>query len=316
MGTKKFIATIFSVVCYCSLVGVASVAQSPAPAPDLKPTSHKDTAPEPKKNPPCPNPDKNSSGDKNFLEKKFLENILKDQCVIWTSPARLTAKDAKVLVPFAAATAALMTQDHRTSSFVGSRGNLPPISRAVSEGGTALATGGIAVTFYAVGRATGNKKARETGLLSAQALINTAIVTRVIKKAMSRNRPDDGDGRGRFFRDNDSFPSGHASAIWSVATVIAYEYQNKPFVKYGAFAAAAAVSLSRYSGRKHFLSDILVGGAIGFYIGRYVYRTHHADDLGTRLYKKSNTFTKLTPQITPFYDPRTRTYGGRFVWKL
>ena len=46
-------------------------------------------------------------------------------------------------------------------------------------------------------------------------------------------------------------------------------------IKYGAFAIATAVSLSRYSGRNHFMSDVLVGSSIGFLIGRFVFKQHH-----------------------------------------
>jgi len=43
----------------------------------------------------------------------------------------------------------------------------------------------------------------------------------------------------------------------------------------GAFALAAAISMSRFSGRNHFLGDVFAGSAIGFGIGRYVYATRH-----------------------------------------
>lgn len=223
-----------------------------------------------------------------------------------------------MLIPLGAITAGLISQDRWLSSRVGTRGSLPPLSRGVSEFGTASALVGTAAAFYIMGHATKNKRAKETGVLTFQALINNVIVTKTIKAVMRRNRPDFEDGRGRFFKEGDSFFSGHSSSSWAAATVIAYEYHDKPVVRYGAFAAAAAISLSRYSARRHFLSDILVGSAVGFYIGRYVYRTHHAecDDPSICLNKKPKTFTKLASQITPFYDPRTRSYGARFALNL
>ncbi|MGH9931960.1 MAG: phosphatase PAP2 family protein [Pyrinomonadaceae bacterium] len=62
--------------------------------------------------------------------------------------------------------------------------------------------------------------------------------------------------------------------------MIAREYgHHRPLVQVGAYGLATAVSLSRYTGRNHFLSDVLVGSAMGYGIGRYVYHKHHATTL-------------------------------------
>jgi membrane-associated phospholipid phosphatase len=125
--------------------------------------------------------------------------------------------------------------------------------------------------MYFFGRATGHPYLARTGALATEALLDATILTEVLKVSAQRMRPDDGTGDGSFFHHGSSFPSGHSSSSWAVATVIAYRYKQHPFIKYGAFAAAAAISMSRYSGRNHFPSDILIGGAIGYGIGRFVY---------------------------------------------
>lgn len=248
------------------------------------------------------------------LENQFFKNILRDQKAIWTAPFRLRGEDAKWLVPLGAGVAGLIATDRHTSAFVSRNGSLPAASRDVSYGGTFYATEGVAAGFYFIGRATNNRKARETGLLATEALIDSGIAAQVLKFVTQRPRPNDG-GRGRFFTGGNSFPSGHATSAWSVATVIAYEYQDRPLVRYGAFAAATAISLSRYSGRKHFLSDALVGGAIGFGFGRFVYRNRHVETNDSNGNSPTTT-SKLMPQISPIYDCRTATYGGTLVWKF
>jgi membrane-associated phospholipid phosphatase len=207
------------------------------------------------------------------LERRFVKNIAHDQVAIWTSPFKLHGDDVKWLLPAAVGTAALIATDQYTSSWIRRGGDLPVVSHDVSWVGKAYVTGGVAGAFYLAGLATHNYRARETGLLAGEALIDTGIVTEVLKLATQRPRPNSGNGHGVFFTRGNSFPSGHSSTVWSVATVIAYEYQKHPLVRYGAYAAAVGVSISRYSGRNHFLSDIVVGSAIGFGIGRYVYRT-------------------------------------------
>ena len=249
------------------------------------------------------------------LEKQFFKNILRDQKAIWTAPFHLRGKDSRWLVPLGAATAALIATDRRTSSFVSRNGSLSGVSRGFSQGGTFYATGGIAAGFYLFGRAADNRRARETGLLAAEALIDSGIVTQALKFTTQRPRPNDDNGHGRFFKGGNSFPSGHATSVWSLATVIAYEYQDRPLVRYGAFAAATAVSLSRYTGRNHFLSDVLIGGAIGYGIGRFVYRKHH---VGINHSEDDNLpkTSKLMPLIVPLYERRTGTYGGTLAWSF
>lgn len=249
------------------------------------------------------------------LEKQFFKNIACDQIAIWTSPFRLRGQDAKWLVPLGLSTAALIATDRRTSAFVSRNGSLPAVSRNFSQGGSFYATGGVAAGLYIIGRSTGNRRMRETGLLAAEALIDSGIVAQTLKFTTQRPRPNNDGGRGRFFTGGNSFPSGHATSVWSLATVIAYEYQDRPFIRYGAFAAATAVSLSRYSGRNHFLSDVLVGSAIGFGIGRFVYRARHVE------IKKANDnplpkTTKLIPVIVPIYERRTGTFGGTLIWSF
>ena len=69
------------------------------------------------------------------------------------------------------------------------------------------------------------------------------------------------------------------AAAWSAATVIAHEYPG--FVtKTLASGLAAAVSASTVIGKDHSPSDALVGSAIGWLIGRHIYRAHHDPDLG------------------------------------
>lgn len=249
------------------------------------------------------------------LEKQFFKNILRDQQAIWTSPFRLRGKDIKWLAPLGAATAGLIATDRRSSAFVSRNGSLPAVSRGFSQVGSFYATGGVAAGLYLIGRGTNNRRMRETGLLAAEALIDSGIVAQALKFTTQRPRPNNDGGRGRFFTGGNSFPSGHATSVWSLATVIAYEYQDRPLVRYGAFAAATAVSLSRYTGRNHFLSDVLIGGAIGYGIGRFVYRKHHVEMTKSDDNPPPKT-SKLMPLIIPIYERRAITYGGILVWNF
>ena len=244
-------------------------------------------------------------------QTNFRKNIFRDQKAIWLAPFRLKRQDLKWVVPLVATTVVLIATDRKTSAWVSPNGSLQGMSKGV--GFTAISAGGIAFGSYLIGRAVKNRRAEETGILAIEAIIDTGIVTGFVKFVAHRPRPNYDSGRGRFFTRGSSFPSGHAAYSWTVATVVAYEYWDRPLIRYGAFAIATAVSVSRFSGRSHFLSEVVIGSALGFGIGRFVFRKHHqnpaaaADSVGT--------FSKV-PTIVPYYDPKTSTYGAGLTWKF
>jgi membrane-associated phospholipid phosphatase len=256
------------------------------------------------------------------LESRFFANILRDERAIWTSPFHLGRDDAKWMAPFGLSTALLLATDRRSASEMAEGGDNQTrlrVSRDISRAGDFYTTGGIAATFYLIGRATKNARAREAGLLGAEALINGGIVSTALKAISQRPRPRVDDASGEFFDRGNSFPSGHAISAWSLATVMAYEYgQHRPLVRFGAYGLATAVSLSRYTGRNHFLSDVLVGSAIGYGIGRYVYRTHHDPslDTGDGETKGSGARSKLIPSTSPLFSRASRSYGLALAWNF
>jgi membrane-associated phospholipid phosphatase len=250
------------------------------------------------------------------LERQFFRNILRDQRAIWTSPFRIRDADARYLAPLGASTVGLIVSDRHTAGELDdNNGLLIDVSKGISEGGSIYTTSGIAAAFYFIGRKTGNARARETGLLSAQALANTVAVYSVLKVATQRPRPREDDGHGQFFDGGKAFPSGHSANAWAVATVIAKEYKDRPLIRYGAYSMATAVSLTRFSGRTHFLSDVLVGSAIGYGIGHYVYRTYHDPSLDSHSGKKTRRDPQqFVPLVAPVYERRTRSHGLMFMW--
>jgi len=255
------------------------------------------------------------------LEKKFFVNILKDQRAIWTSPFHLHGQDAKWLAPLGLTTAALIVTDRSTSDELvehGINAKRVRISRDISWLGSMYATMGTAGILYLIGSATHNDHLRETGLLGAEALIDSGIVVNALKTASQRKRPTTEHSSGEFFEGGTAFPSGHAISAWSLATVIAQEYRHRPLVQVGAYGLATAVGISRYTGRNHFLSDVLVGSAVGYGIGRYVYYKHHDTSLAARNEKQNDSIvrSKLFPNIVPLYSPRAHVYGAMLAWNF
>jgi membrane-associated phospholipid phosphatase len=191
------------------------------------------------------------------------------------------------------------------------------LSADVSKAGAFYTTTSIAGAFYLLGRESHNRRARETGLLGFEALIAEGIVTSTLKVATQRPRPTIDDASGEFFDKGSSFPSGHAASAWSLATVLAYEYgRHRPLIQVAAYGAATAVSLARFTGQNHFLSDVLIGSAIGYGIGRYVYRTNHDPTLDNdnATSNPQSNHSRLIPVTCPEYSRSARAYGLRMEW--
>jgi membrane-associated phospholipid phosphatase len=289
------------------LAGSASrlPAQNPTATPSATPT------PAPTADPgPTPKPS---------LERHFFTNLLKDQYGIWTFPLRLRKDDLPWVLPLTGAAIVALNTDESTAHALGYDKTRLDISHAVSIGGTGYATAGTAIGIYAVGRATHNDRARETGLLAFEALVNTGIVTQVVKAVARRPRPLEDNGEGEFFTHGSSFFSGHSSSIWTLSAVINDEYGKRHhWVPYVVFGVATAVSLSRYTGQNHFLGDILLGGAVGYGIGHFVYLRHHDPDLDQQpsVVKPLTKLEKYFPNIEPVLNHRTHTYGAGLSWSF
>jgi hypothetical protein len=229
------------------------------------------------------------------LLKHSVWNTLRDQKPIWTSPLHMTRADAKWWALFGAGTGVFLVYDRRLSSEVPHDGPPNTFGNVMSPFGEYWALYPAALAFAMVGKHRGNQKAFETGGLLVEALTDSAIVVGALKFAAGRERPNEGDGGGHFLKGRYSFPSAHAMGSWTFASVVARKYRNKKAVPILAYAMATAVSASRFAGRDHFASDILVGGSMGYFIGRFVVANRGSQDAGSEPHRAS----VLIPSVAP-----------------
>lgn len=125
--------------------------------------------------------------------------------------------------------------------------------------GNAWLQGGAAIASYTIGVVQDSPELAHIGgdLIRAQML--NGVLTSGMKLAASRTRPN---GGGR------SFPSGHASATFASATVLAEHYGWKTGVP--AYAVAAFTAWTRIRDHQHWLSDVVFGSAVGIAAGKTV----------------------------------------------
>jgi membrane-associated phospholipid phosphatase len=122
--------------------------------------------------------------------------------------------------------------------------------------GSARLQFGSALATLAVGRLTGSPKLTAVGADLVSANIVAQTLTTGIKIAARRTRPD-----GTEF----SFPSGHTSVSFAAATVLQRHFGWKAGAP--AYAMASFVAASRIHEKRHFLSDVTFGAAVGIVSG-------------------------------------------------
>lgn len=214
--------------------------------------------------------------------KKFPKDLLLDQKAIWTSPAHSSKSDLKWWLIFGGATAGLIAIDSEVLEKIPQNGEAVNVGSALSNIGAAYTLVPASALMYFIGTHRGDDRLRETGYLGLQALADAYVVDEVFKVTTQRQRPNEGNGNGLFWQGsvwNSSFPSGHATESWALASVVAREYSHKKWVPIVAYSLAGTVTVSRILARKHFPSDVVVGSAVGWFIGDYVYRKHHSGEL-------------------------------------
>jgi membrane-associated phospholipid phosphatase len=236
----------------------------------------------------------------NPLATKLAGNIWLDQKAIWTSPFHMDRNTAKWWIPLTAAVAALVATDHNTITTFENAPAQVRWGNNISRVGAVYTVIPIDAGFYIAGAIIDDPKARETGVLGAEALLDGLIVQEVLKPIAGRSRPNATRDRQEWFEGGASFPSGHAIESWALASVVAHEYSHKKWVPFVAYGLASVVSTARFAAQQHYASDIVAGGAMGWFIGRYVYQTHEDHALHQR---------HLQPRISPILSPSAGTYG-------
>jgi membrane-associated phospholipid phosphatase len=234
-------------------------------------------------------------------------NIALDEKDIFTSPFHVNRHNAlEWLVPIAV-TGGLIVGDRRIAGTLeNSRGQVAWGGR-ISNIGASYTLIPIVASSYVYGAWRDNAKGREIGVLGTETLVDSLIVVEVLKEIFRRDRPDD-KHPGDFWAGGSSFPSGHAMESWSIASLLDHEFKHKKIVGITAYTLAGVVSAARIAARKHFASDVVAGGTMGWFIGRHVYDTHMSH--------LAHVHASLLPMIVPQVDPVQRSYGAALVFNL
>lgn len=124
------------------------------------------------------------------------------------------------------------------------------------------------VGLYTAARINDNHYDESSAILLMLSEITNSSVTQGLKILIKRNRPfrtlnnvklnDTSSIAGSY-----SFPSGHSSESFTIATSLTLRYPDKPFLIAGLYTYAAIVSLGRIYWGVHYPSDVLAGMLLG-----------------------------------------------------
>ena len=253
---------------------------------------------------PTPPPDSPAPAPKSKLATipSLPRNILIDQKVVWTSPARLRMKDLNWIAPLAIATGTMIASDQYVPGQLSISPSSQKNANSFSNYGVAAFAGSGALLYFS-GKLNHNEHRSTTGVMMAEAMIDSMIVGEVGKLVFQRERPFEGSMKGRFFKGGSSFPSEHAMLAWSAASVLATRYPG-PLTKFFVYGGAAAISTSRVLADKHYPSDALIGSVLGYMIGSKVAHLHSET---AELDSQYGTFEK------PAYVWREANVGSPYV---
>jgi hypothetical protein len=139
----------------------------------------------------------------------------------------------------------------------------------------------ISAGLFGAGLAFSHENLRDTGREAFEAGLLAIAVDQVLKRAFGRERIEDSGGRTVFVpgSSHDSFPSGHTTEAFAVASVIATRSKGWP-IPVIAYAAATLVALDRINTRDHFTSDVVAGAFLGTTVGRFLVRRHGDEKAG------------------------------------
>lgn len=135
--------------------------------------------------------------------------------------------------------------------------------------------------LYLAGRVSGDDRLSATALSAGKAAVISSVFVQLTKQLTHRHRPYQDNPANASHWDGpfsewrySSFPSGHSTLAFSIATVFASEYRQSRWIPALSYLLATGTALSRIYDDKHWASDVLIGSAFGYACGRFIWKNN------------------------------------------
>lgn len=157
--------------------------------------------------------------------------------------------------------------------------NKTPVTEDIATVAQMLGNGGYTTPAlgltYVVGAVIKNDKLKRLAVMAVNTELMTGILAQALKMTFHRERPNENDSSDVFHGpdyttlDHRSFPSGHTTTAFSLATVIADTYSDSKIIPVLAYGAAAIAGASRVHDNAHWASDVIAGALVAPVIWRW-----------------------------------------------
>ncbi len=159
-------------------------------------------------------------------------------------------------------------------------------------------------TYYAAGFFK-NQKVQGASSAALQAMLTGGIAVMSLKLLTHRVRPAEQDifdpyqfKGASFARDNLSFPSGHATIAFALASSLSSYYEYDLRLAIPLFAIASATAFQRVYDFQHWPSDVLAGAFLGSWIGNKIGKWQREKNSPLRLTIASNPWGAVSFQAS------------------
>jgi membrane-associated phospholipid phosphatase len=170
--------------------------------------------------------------------------------------------------------------------------------------------------MYFFGRLTKNSRLSATMLTAGKAACISSVFAVISKQLAHRHRPfqdpypDHRKWDGPFSNmEYTSFPSGHSTLAFSIATVLASEYADAKWVPVLAYSIAAGTALSRINDERHWASDIFAGSLLGYFTGRMIWKLNSRVMIIPEFSSRSSSMRLIIPIQSQQYSIKTYIKG-------
>lgn len=218
-----------------------------------------------------------------LLSKSYLKSYWYSGLTVLGQPLHYDWKDWTVFGGIATATTLAFVYDDKIfnyidKTFTNSQSNT--ISQYSDIYGEELfIVPSIALT-YGIGAIAKDTRLKNMSLATLQSFIFAEVASAGIKVLTCRERPDANSQQptansqswlGPFATfESTSFVSGHSTRAFALATTVAGFYPEKKWIGIVSYSLATMTSLGRVISKEHWTSDVIVGAALGYFIGRGV----------------------------------------------
>ena len=164
--------------------------------------------------------------------------------------------------------------DYRVDTYGGPVGDFLGFANELGGPKMNLPVAGV----FAFSLLTDDTRFQDAAFTSLQSLLYSGAISYGIKYSVGRFRPYEKNGSHRFapFSGNTSFPSGHTTAAFAIVTPWVLYYPHP--VTYGLFALSTGTAIARIVREKHWTTDVLAGGSLGFFTAYYLTRRHQNEN--------------------------------------